>query len=164
MGFLNNVINKIKEQPQKEGLLEQGISPQDMPLPNNLTFKVAGVNYRMEQVYKLATPMKKWNMTNEQLLKQYPGKRIYKYYFTNEPVVLVPEPTNQNDPNAIKVMVNNIHVGYVPNDLCIIVRRIMQGSCTLSSKFSGGEYKVVFDDGSAKNFADRVSIEVTITR
>ena len=66
MGFLNNVINKIKEQPQKEGLLEQGISPQDMPLPNNLTFKVAGVNYRMEQVYKLATPMKKWNMTNEQ--------------------------------------------------------------------------------------------------
>ena len=38
---------------------------------------------------------------------------------------LIPEPTNEHDPNAIKVIVEGKHIGYVPADQCEEVRTIL---------------------------------------
>lgn len=156
MGIFDNVINKFKEPPKPTYVA---------PTSSKMKFVVAGVNYRMDQVIKLATPMKKWDMTNEELMRKYSNKKIYRYFFTNEPVVLVPEPTNQHDPNAIKVMINNIHVGYVPKEDCARVKGFIQaGNYTLSAYITGGEYKIIYDIKSAAQFSDPVSIEITISR
>lgn len=41
---------------------------------------------------------------------------------TNTYVVLLPEPTNSVDPKAIKVMCQNLHIGYVPAFRCMWCR------------------------------------------
>lgn len=38
---------------------------------------------------------------------------------------LIPEPENEHDPNAIKVVVNGKHIGYVPSEMCIEVRNLL---------------------------------------
>ncbi len=135
------------------------------PLPSAYTFEVAGTNFRMDNIIRLATPMKKWSMTNEQILQKYPGKRIYRYYFVNNPVQLVPEPTNPHDPNAIMVLINNIHVGYIPSqDISTVSQYLKTGPVTLDANISGGEYKIVYEDGQSASFSDPISIRLTISR
>ena len=38
---------------------------------------------------------------------------------------LIPEPTNKHDPNAIKVIVDGKHIGYVPANKCAKVHKIL---------------------------------------
>ena len=40
-------------------------------------------------------------------------------------VSLVPEPDNEYDPNAIRVLLNGVHVGYVPKDKTAEVKSIL---------------------------------------
>ena len=40
--------------------------------------------------------------------------QLYPKDWANLEIELVPEPENQYDPNAIKIMVDDLHVGYVP--------------------------------------------------
>ena len=165
--MFDNLFNK-KEKPAGQWINGKFIpAPASAPvteLSSNYGFTVAGTNYRMDNVIRLATPMKKWDMSNEQLLAKYPGKKIYRYYFVTEPVQLVLEPTNPQDPNAIMVLINNIHVGYVPSDCCSTVSRYMStGHISLSAKVSGGEYKIVYNDGQSAVFSDPVSISVYIS-
>lgn len=50
----------------------------------------------------------------------------YRYYPTtyvkDGPVILLPEPTNKYDKNAIKVIQSGIHIGYVPRDVTHLVK------------------------------------------
>lgn len=145
------------------GLFDKFIKKEEpvQPVSTSFAFNVSGVSYRMDNVIKLATPMKKWDMTNEQLMQKYPRKKIYRYFFITEPVQLVPEPTNPHDPNAIMVLINNIHVGYVPKEYCDRVKK-MPVTASLSAKISGGEYKIVDSVGQAASFSDSVQIIITI--
>ena len=165
MGFLKDLLGSNQKQPSGEWINGKFVqTPSVPPLTNQFGFTVAGTNYRMDNIIRLATPMKKWDMTNEQLLAKYPGKKIYRYYFIMEPVQLVPEPTNPKDPNAIMVLINNIHVGYVPSECCAQVSRYLSsGPVSLSAKVSGGEYKMVYNDGQSAVFSDPISISVHIS-
>ena len=69
----------------------------------SVQFQVAGISFKKQNVYKV---LKAWEKKCEDL-----------------PVSLVPEPTNQYDKNAIKVVVQGtdadggICIGYVPKNL-----------------------------------------------
>ena len=43
---------------------------------------------------------------------------------------LIPEPENEHDPNAIKVIVDGQHIGYVPADKCAKVKKILSKTIT----------------------------------
>ena len=162
MGFLKNVVDLFNQPAQPANTsspYRSNYSPQ--PLPSSFSFNVAGINYRMENVMKLATPMKKWDMTKEQILQKYGNKKIYRYYFTSEPVQLIPEPNNPQDPNAIKVIINNMHVGYVPQDDCSNVKALLNaGGYTINAQFSGGEYKIISLNGDVFTDTERLSIRI----
>lgn len=53
--------------------------------------KVAGVKFRQEELGKLYD--EDWNQIK---------------------IILEPEPTNEYDPNAVKILANGIHIGYIP--------------------------------------------------
>lgn len=45
-----------------------------------------------------------------------------------EPLYLVPEPNNEYDNNAIKVLTkDNVHIGYIPKELCRLFNDILEG-------------------------------------
>lgn len=134
-------------------------------LSDGLAFEVAGVNYRMKEVIKLATKIKKFDMSAKKLIEiGYQNRNVYRYYFINEPVELRPEPTNPHDPNAIMVLINNVHVGYVPKNDIQRVRDFLPHTQSISAQIKGGEYRVVYSETEEANFSDPVTIYVRLRR
>ena len=128
------------------------------PEHQEITFRVEGAHKYAKQIETLAIPMKKWDMSNEELAKKYTLKKIYKYYFEKTSAKLIPEK------NGYKVMIKNKHVGYVPQRDIVEIRKILIHKVDRSAEIKGGEYKVVSANGDAVVMDDRYSIEVTISR
>lgn len=108
--------------------------------------EVAGVYHYKDSVMSLANTNPDWDKSP----RENNGRRIYRYYFTNKPVTLVPESQNKHDPNAVMVMIADRKVGYVPaSDALRIKNLILKDQIEYLSAFvHGGEYKGVAPDGS----------------
>ena len=141
-------------------------APPQQQLPDGMSFIVAGTEYHMDDIVFLATEQKKFSMPVEKIIeKGWINKKLFHYYFTNEPVTLVPEPTNQHDPNAVKVMINNIFVGYVPKTHNVLALQLLSaGYSNITAYVSGGEYKKVNEAGQTAVFSDPIEIKVQIKR
>lgn len=134
-------------------------------LPDGLAFEVAGVNYRMKEVIKLATKIKKFDMSAKKLIEiGYQNRNVYRYYFINEPVELRPEPSNPHDSNAIMVLINNIHVGYVPQVDIQNVNNFLPYTQSISAQITGGEYRIAYSETEEANFSEPVKITIRLRR
>lgn len=122
--------------------------------------EVAGVTYYLDSVMSLANESYKWHKPPA----ENAGRRVYRYYFTNEPVELVPEPSNAHDPNAVMVMIAGRKVGYVPADDALRIKNLLRQSRirNLSSFVHGGEYKDISPDGSEVYRDVGISIKLKI--
>ena len=87
------------------------------------------------------------NLSTKELreeLKEY-GLKVFKYQdldFFN--IELVPEVDNKYDPNAIKVLIFNNHVGYVPATLAKTIRKYFDNkkyNFVIEGEIKGGPYK-----------------------
>lgn len=85
------------------------------------TFKVAGVAYRKDKLNSLVKSLVDdfgtdyyGGLSNKEI-EEYGYDKVWKYegYFTLD-VNLATEPDNEHDHNAVKVIANGYHVGYVP--------------------------------------------------
>ena len=169
MGILDTFVDKLKEKPETTGKWVKGKYAKTEPTRTEvfnctIVFEVAGIYNYKENISKLATPMKKWSMTDEQLIQKYPGKKIYKNYYANEPLQLVYEPTNPYDPNAIKVFINNLHVGYVPKEQCTRIKQILEtGAVTITATVSGGDSKIIYANGIKEEYSEPMNIKIRVT-
>ena len=66
--------------------------------------RVRGEQYRAEQIEKLV--LRYGGVAGRE------GRRIIRYLSTDAQVV--PDPENEYDPNAVKVLIDGVHVGFVP--------------------------------------------------
>ena len=55
----------------------------------------------------------------------------------------MPEPTNENDKNAIKVELGGVHIAYVPSELCKDVSALLKQGYIPKVSVRGGPYKFV---------------------
>lgn len=70
-------------------------------------------------------------------------------YFDDTEILFIPEPTNVHDKNAIKVYIKYfenrlpLHIGYVPKDKCLELRKILEKNTYLSieGNYVGGKIK-----------------------
>ncbi|WP_332058360.1 HIRAN domain-containing protein [Streptococcus canis] len=76
------------------------------------SFFVAGVNYRKSNLKKAKEWLEYSYDYDEYKNDGYFNPQRYEYY--TQMVYLEREPNNEFDKNAIKVLINNIHVGYIP--------------------------------------------------
>lgn len=79
------------------------------------TFDVAGISYRKANLKKLEEWLS-YSYDQEEYNETWYFKKTNSDYYTRN-VKLVREPENEFDKNAIKVLVNNIHIGYVPKNI-----------------------------------------------
>ena len=115
---------------------------------------VAGTSFHKDELLTLAHENIDYNLSKKELEEEYYGTdRIYQYEFFPDKVELVPEPTNEHDPNAIKVIVDGQHIGYIKKGSCSHIHnlikedRIKEVDCDIY----GGNYKELeFDDYSDK--------------
>lgn len=115
------------------------------------TYKVAGVTHYEKNIMHFAEENEVYSYTKKELVDSWTGldeEKIWKYEFSTPTIELVPEPDNAYDPNAIKVMADGLHVGYIKAEdcahllECIREQRISRISCWIG----GGPYKLLMED------------------
>lgn len=85
---------------------------------NTETFKVAGISHYKDAIIE--------NFASE--------IDDGEFDYETSSVELIPEPENEHDPNAIKVLVNGIKIGYVPKELTSFARDIIDSPNYLGAK------------------------------
>jgi hypothetical protein len=109
--------------------------------------KVAGTSFRQDAFSELNKELNPdYNLSKSQLINAgLVDEFVYQYTFNPKSVELMPEPSNEHDPNAIKVVVDGVHIGYIKKGSCAHIRNLManDGIKSIEAKIYGGKYKVV---------------------
>ena len=116
-------------------------------------FAVAGVRYHEDEIIEgLMDENPDYELTKKEIKEDgLEDTYLYKYDVAFADVDLVPEPDNQYDPNAIKVVADGVLVGYVPAKKTKAVRKIMNEKEIVKAQCQiyGGDYKVLEYDSSS---------------
>ena len=133
-------------------------------------FRVAGTHYHqvelagmVKQENEFITTDEKWDGYTNKEIKEHTydyqeETRFYEFPILElfEEVKLIPEPTNEYDKNAIKVVIKDILIGYVPSDEAEAVKKVMGKMSGLNASIVGGRYKYydVVDETIVTNQSD----------
>lgn len=127
------------EQPQKD-------SEEDF---KEKKYRVAGTSFRTESIINVATENPDYELSKKELIESgLTDERVWEYEFYPSSVKLVPEPDNPHDPNAIKVIVDGEHIGYIKSGSCVHLLKVIQENRILdiSCEMGGGPYKYVSEE------------------
>ena len=156
-----------KNQPARpEPQTVQSPAPQKPEL-NWENHKVAGISFRNDAVMDLAIPDNDYEYTKKELIDNFlTDERVYQYYFNISTVELIPEPDNPEDPNAIKVVFDDHHIGYIKRGSCSRIKKLLTGNQIkqLKGELEGGKYKYVheIDDGKYELEKDEAPFFATV--
>lgn len=152
---------EVKDILPKDKIPKENIPPKNSkPSSSNIitkNYNVAGTSYREESIKNLGVENYEYDLSKKELSEIYDyNQRIYKYNFFITDVVLEPEPTNPHDPEAIKVIADNVHIGYIKQGKCKEVKNLLNSGKELSIhiEIHGGPYKafyVDYDEDKDKN-------------
>lgn len=162
----------LKIKPVIDEPTESKDSTEEKHKSNSKTFvfPVAGLFYRQDDfVDSLLLENPDYEMSKSEIIDScLEEEKIYKYDVFYGLADLVPEPDNQYDPNAIKIIVDNIHIGYVPAKYTKNVFNILNNNKigSISCEIFGGPYKILFDEDSSiqkesAGFKSNICIEYT---
>ena len=122
------------------------VAPTTRPAPK--TYKVTGMQYRMENLMALAEYNPFYDWSKKELIDELmTNERVYQYTFNYKKAELVSEPDNPHDPKAIKVVVGGLHVGYIKAGSCAHLHKVINENRIerIDCEISGGKYKVVLE-------------------
>lgn len=139
----------VKEEPGSSSEVDSD----DSVLPTEPTkverHHVAGTSYRQKELESLGEPNDFYDMTKRDLVDcDMVDMRIYQYDFDDEAAQLIEEPDNPYDTNAIKVVIGDVHIGYIKKGSCSHIKKLMREDRILDirAEIRGGKYKIVFSD------------------
>ena len=145
---------KVENQPVKNPEITLPPNPTPTPSPETVIvekkeiktkkYKVAGVSYREEEIISLGFENHNYELSKKEIIENYLyNERIYEYEFFPSNVELIPEPTNPHDSNAIKVIVDGVHVGYIKSGSCSHVHKLLKENRIdkIYCEIGGGNYK-----------------------
>lgn len=143
------------------------------PDPNlkKYKFKVSGISFRKNEISEeLGDYNDDYEMTKKQLLDEgMVDEEIHKYNVYVSKVELVDDPDNPYDPNAMKVVADGVHIGFVPKEKKARVREILSSNIDIkiSCDVYGGDYKILEEDDDGNCSVNQVEqnygAEITIT-
>lgn len=123
---------------------------------NTKKYKVAGVTFYEDNIRALAVDSPDYEMSKRELIDAgMTEEKVWKYFFAPENVELIPEDDNSEYPEAIKVVVDGQHVGYIKSGSCAHLRKVIanDGIASIDCTIGGGPYKYIsvgYDDETDK--------------
>lgn len=191
MGLFDKIFKKNKDKSENNLTVEQNtITPRDSiakpktvdkigaKQKKDITFKVAGVTFNgIQSKIKAMVKEEKYSsdpyegLSNKEILEDYSdGDKIYEVdIYGSSEIKLVPDPQNKFDPNAIKIVHEEIgDIGYVPATNCKRIKKVLESGYSLEWKLIGGKSKYIeYDDEKDKDVVrtnnDTYGIMVTLT-
>lgn len=126
--------------------------------PKAETHKIAGVSFRQDDIRLLAHENPDYDCGKSELQERgLTDERIYQYDFPAVTARLEFEPENPHDPNAIKVLANDTHIGYIKAGSTAHVRKLIEQDVIagMSLELSGGKYKYATETDNGKIELDK---------
>ena len=118
------------------------------PTKDELTFtkieEIYSTSYFQPQLEKVIS--KSMPMNNEFLLEKFPKNisTVWKYnvYYPKRIKRFEKDDKNEHDKNAVKIIVDNTQIGYIPSERAYKFRKLMDEKriYNINLKISGGEY------------------------
>ena len=105
---------------------------------------VAGTSYRQNEIKSLGSINDDYRLSKRDFIDSYDEyDKVYELEFSPRNVELIEEPDNEFDPNAIKVVIDGVHVGYIKKGSCSHVKKILRSDKlqSISAEICGGNYK-----------------------
>lgn len=91
-------------------------------------YVVAGTLRRQAEIQALGIETETYHYSKREIIDAcLEDEELARYVFPPLDAQLVPEPDNQYDPNAVKVIVNGVHMGYIKREDAEEVRALIQG-------------------------------------
>ena len=142
----SSVSSTTSPQPTSVSSPSRPAPPVERP---HYSFKVAGTSFRKEEISSVALENDDYNLSKKDLVDDnHVDERVYKYNPTTVTAELVPEPDNPHSSDAIKVVADGVHIGYVPSEKNKTVRKVLESKNIkeISCEIYGGDYKIVEED------------------
>ena len=120
-----------------------------VPAYKEKVYKVTGMSHYMDGIMNLAEENEDYDLKKKELIEyEMTDRRIWKYAFSPSETTLVPEPDNPEDPKAIKVLVNSVHVGYIKAGSCAHLLKMIREDriVDIDCEMYGGPYKYVSEE------------------
>jgi len=140
----------IESEPVQDPPTPQTITPEiSTPTKNTVTHKVTGMEHYMSNIMRLASKNEYYSYSKQKLIDEdIVNERVYQFEFYPCKTELIPEPDNPYDPNAVKVIVDGEHVGYIKRGSCSRVLKLLREDMIekIETEIKGGKYKVVLYD------------------
>ena len=124
-------------------------APQTIKPQNIKTYRATGMSYRLDALLSIGSENEDYSKTKKELAEEgLTDQRIYQYDFYPRKIELVPEPDNPHDPNAIKVMADDVHIAYIKAGSCAhLLKAIKSGQVKkIDCEITGGKYKYLSCD------------------
>ncbi len=141
--LLRALFKRSKTQPCK-------VSPEQMkPARNTETHKVAGVSFHQDAIKAMGVKNPDYMKTKQSLRDAgLTDEWVCEYEFAPQRVELQPEPDNPHDPKAIKVVVDDNHIGYIKAGSCAHVHKLLEADRILriTCSIGGGKSKRLSQD------------------
>lgn len=133
--------------------------------------KITGSSHYIDNILELASENLDYDLSKKELIDEgYENEKIYQYDFYPSKTELVPEPDNPHDPNAIKVIVDDLLVGYIKAGSCRHVLKLLRENriLKLDCSIRGGNYKYLgYDEDEEKYYLEKGDspyfVDLTIT-
>lgn len=113
-------------------------------------FQVAGVSHYADDIMKnIAYENDDYSLSVKELSEIYDvGDRVYEYSFDDCNASLIPDPTNEQDPNAVRVEVKGILIGYVKRGSCSHIKNLLKSPDFdhIKVEIGGSKYKRLYED------------------
>lgn len=126
------------------------------PKTKSFTARVAGVQYYIDALMELATKNPDYDMSKREIIDNFMvDERIYEYEFCGFMTELVPEPDNPYDKNAVKVVIDGNHIGYIKAGSCARIHKLLREDRIhrINAEIGGGKYKIVYEDEYEDEYA-----------
>lgn len=127
------------------GSSQKQCEPQSIREHHNVT----GTSHYQDNIRELGELNPDYDLTKTEIINDcLYDERIYQYEFNPKSVVLEEEPDNIYDSNAIKVLIDNVLVGYIKKGSCSHIKNLIKNEKiqSISAEIHGGKYKIVISD------------------
>lgn len=119
------------------------------PQPKVERHRVTGTSFHLDAIKALGVYNFDYDKNKREMIEDgLVGERIWQTDFFPRVTTLEPEPTNPEDPKAIKVVVDGVHIGYIKAGSCAHIHKVMREGRLESVKgeIKGGKYKIIVED------------------
>lgn len=125
---------------------------------------VAGVTFqdRQKQIRQMGFENDDYRLSKKDFIDAFSEyEKVYAIDFDPVKVELVEEPDNPHDSNAIKVIVDGIHVGYIKSGSCTHIKNLLHSDSiiSISAEIHGGDYKYYSEEYDEDKCDDVCKIE-----